>query len=96
MIIKNLEPLKEKTINYCLFIHQRRKVCFLIFLVFVFLIAGITFFRYAYQVAPSSGHAKTKKIQIKEELYEKIIDDFRQREEKIKEIEKKSYPDPFK
>jgi hypothetical protein len=95
-MIKNLGAIKEKGINCCIFIQRHNKLFFIILVFLIFSAAGIIFYKYAYDVAPSSGNFQVQNIKIDEQLYKKVMDNFKQKEQRVLEAGNKTYLDPFK
>ncbi len=95
-MIKNFSAIKEKAINCCAFIQRHNKLFFIILVFLIFAAAGIIFYKYAYDVAPSSGNFKVQNVKIDDQLYKKIMDNFEQKKQRLLEAENKTYLDPFK
>ena len=95
-MIKNFSSIKEKGINYCAFIQKHNKLFFIILVFLIFSAAGIIFYKYVYDVAPSSGNLKVQDVKIDEQLYKKVMENFKQKEQRVLEAGNKTYPDPFK
>lgn len=95
-MIKNLSAIKEKAINCCAFIQRHNKLFFVIMVFLIFVVAGIIFYKYAHDVAPSSGNLKVQNVKIDDQLYKKIMDNLEQKERRLLEAENKTYLDPFR
>ncbi len=72
--------------------------CFLVFLVLVFIsliIGSLQFYQYSFLAEKSEPEISKAKIQFKENLYQKILSEWQNREERFETAETKEYPDPF-
>jgi len=73
--------------------------CFLAFLILVFIaliIGGFQFYQYSFLAEKSEPEISKAKIQFKENLYQKILSEWQNREERFGTAETKEYLNPFK
>lgn len=66
------------------------------FLLLALALAGLLFYCVNVLPAKKSQASLQKPIQLEENVYQKVLETWGKREEKLKESEIKSYPDPFK
>ncbi len=79
-----------------LFLSEHIFAVFLILILVILVLAGLIFYQYGYKVAYREAQVSIKEVQVNSQLYQKIMARFDQREEEIKEISNKNYPDPFR
>lgn len=57
---------------------------------------GFIFYQYIYKPIYQPRELVPQRLEIKEEIYQELMDFYSQQEEKINEILNKTYPNPFK
>ncbi|MFZ5559197.1 MAG: hypothetical protein ACOZAL_00125 [Patescibacteria group bacterium] len=57
---------------------------------------GFIFYQYIYKPIYKSQETSIQRIEIKQELYQKLMDSYLQSENNINKIINKDYPDPFR
>lgn len=72
--------------------------CFLAFLILVFIvliIGSLQFYQYSFLTEKSEPEISKAKIQFEENLYQKILSEWQNREERFEFTEQKEYSNPF-
>lgn len=96
MAIKNLTQLKETASRILVLVQKKRSLVFILLLALVFLLAGLIFYQYGYRASSTKVESQVQMTKINEQLYQKVIKQIQEKEQRLKEAEKKTYPDPFR
>ncbi len=69
---------------------------FLALLLLSLALGGLCFYKYGFLAARVELQIPKKPLQLNEEMYNRILGEWEGREQRLKEIDVKQYPDPFR
>ena len=92
----DLEKFKSKLSKFCLFSAEHSFLSILILIFIALLIGGWLFYQYSILTQKAEPQITKQTIQFKENLYQEILDQWQDREEKFKAAGEKEHLDIFR
>lgn len=96
--MKQIEVKEIKKIFQCLprVLGKQAFLTFLAFLLLSLVLGGFCFYKYGFLAERAELQIPKKPLQLNEEMYSRILGEWEVREQRLKEIDAKQYPDPFR
>lgn len=86
---------KPKISNGVKWIAEHAFLVFLISVLAALIFGGIMFYKYNILVQKKEPEVREAPLQFKKDIYQNILTEWRQREERFEAADSKEYPDPF-
>ena len=92
----NLQKIKDRLSGSCRYLAERAFLTFLALVLVSLIFGGCLFYKYSFLIDKNEPKIDSAAVQLKEDLYQKVITQWQDRQGRFEGAGAKSYPDSFK